>query len=90
MTAIIIPAHNEVAVIERTLTALLDQAGPDDEVIVVCNGCSDDTAAVARRFAERVTVLETEVPSKTNALNLGIVQPARFPGSMQMPTFLWA
>ena len=79
MTAIIIPAHNEVAVIERTLTALLDQAGPDDEVIVVCNGCSDDTAAVARRFAERVTVLETEVPSKTNALNLGDRAAGSFP-----------
>lgn len=75
MTAIIIPAHNEAAVIGQTLKGLLRQVGEGDEVIVVCNGCSDDTAGVARRFEPRVTVLETDVPSKTNALNLGDRQP---------------
>ena len=50
MTTIIIPAHNEAAVIGQTLQGLLRQAGEGDEVIVVCNGCSDDTAGVARRF----------------------------------------
>ena len=79
MTAVVIPAHNEAAVIERTLVALLGQATPEDEIIVVCNGCSDNTVGVARRFAPRVTVLETEVPSKTNALNLGDRQARSFP-----------
>lgn len=79
MTAVVIPAHNEAAVIEQTLVALLGQAAPEDEIIVVCNGCSDDTAGVARRFAPRVTVLETDVPSKTNALNLGDRQARSFP-----------
>jgi glycosyltransferase involved in cell wall biosynthesis len=79
VTAVVIPAHNEAAVIEQTLVALLGQAAPEDEIIVVCNGCSDDTAGVARRFAPRVTVLETDVPSKTNALNLGDRQARSFP-----------
>lgn len=79
MTAVVIPAHNEAAVIERTLVALLGQATPEDEIIVVCNGCSDSTAGVARRFAPRVRVLETEVPSKANALNLGDRQARSFP-----------
>ena len=79
MTAIIIPAHNEATVIAQTLTVLLRQVGDGDEVVVVCNGCSDDTAAVARRFAPRVTVLETDVPSKTNALNMGDRQARSFP-----------
>jgi glycosyltransferase involved in cell wall biosynthesis len=79
MTTIIIPAHNEATVIGQTLTALLRQVGEADEVIVVCNGCSDDTAGVARRFAPRVTVLETDVPSKTNALNLGDRHARSFP-----------
>jgi glycosyltransferase involved in cell wall biosynthesis len=35
MTAIIIPAHNEAAVIEQTLKGLLQQV-EGDEVIVVC------------------------------------------------------
>lgn len=38
MTAIIIPAHNEAAVIGQTLQGLLQQVGDDDQVIVVCNG----------------------------------------------------
>ena len=79
MTAIIIPAHNEAAVIEQTLKGLLRQVSEGDEVIVVCNGCSDDTAGVARRVASRVTVLETNVPSKTNALNLGDRRARSFP-----------
>jgi len=79
MTAIIIPAHNEAGVIAKTLTALLEQAGTEDEVIVVCNGCNDNTASLARSFAPRVTVLETDVPSKTNALNLGDRHANTFP-----------
>jgi glycosyltransferase involved in cell wall biosynthesis len=79
MTAIIIPAHNEAAVIGQTLQELLRQVGDNDQVIVVCNGCSDDTTMVARRFEPRVTVLETAVPSKTNALNLGDRRARSFP-----------
>ena len=57
MTAIIIPAHNEASVIANTLTALLSQVRDEDEVIVVSNGCNDNTAHVARQFSPRVTVL---------------------------------
>jgi glycosyltransferase involved in cell wall biosynthesis len=79
VTAIIVPAHNESTVIEQTLTRLLPQVSAGDEVIVVCNGCSDTTAEVARRFEPRVTVIETDVPSKTNALNLGDDAAKSFP-----------
>jgi len=69
--AVIIPAHNEAGVIARTLTALAPLAALEGvEVIVVCNGCQDDTASIARRFAG-VTVLETDRGSKPLALNLG-------------------
>lgn len=45
----IIPAYNEAAVIERTLYPLSEAAaGGFIELIVVCNGCSDATADVAR------------------------------------------
>lgn len=65
---IIIPAHNEAAVIDRTLHALdgVIRSGEVD-VIVSCNGCSDDTAERARAH-ESVVVLETDVPSKVAAL----------------------
>jgi glycosyltransferase involved in cell wall biosynthesis len=80
MTSIIIPAHNEESVIRRGLHAVLDGAAPGElEVIVVCNGCSDATAAVAGEFGTAVRVIETDVPSKSNALNLGDAAATRFP-----------
>jgi glycosyltransferase involved in cell wall biosynthesis len=69
--AIIIPAHNEAGVIAGTLHKLAPLLGnPGIDIIVVCNGCADDTAAIARRQSG-VTVLETSVSSKPSAMNLG-------------------
>lgn len=71
MISVIIPAHDEAAVIGRSLRAILNGVRHDElEIIVVCNGCSDNTAAVARSIAGPITVLETPVASKTHALNL--------------------
>jgi len=72
MALIIIPAHNESSVIQRCLRSWREaiQAG-EIEVIVVANGCTDDTAERAREFKPRVEVLETPVGSKTHALNMG-------------------
>lgn len=67
-------------VIERCLRSILADPRPDDlEVIVVCNGCSDDTARIAREFDDAVIVVETDVPSKSNALNLGDAAATKFP-----------
>ncbi|SDW53167.1 polymer biosynthesis protein, WecB/TagA/CpsF family [Arthrobacter sp. cf158] len=67
--AVIIPAHNEAAVIARTLDSLRDAlAWGTVEVIVACNGCTDSTASIASRFAG-VRVLHVEAASKTAALN---------------------
>lgn len=80
MISVIIPAHNESSVIARTLTAMTSGAEPGElEVIVVCNGCSDDTADVARRFGPPVRVIETGIASKTHALNLGDEAARAFP-----------
>jgi glycosyltransferase involved in cell wall biosynthesis len=80
MISIIIPAHNEAAVIARGLQALLAGAEPGElEIVVVCNGCTDNTADVARRFAPSIRVIETDVPSKTNALNMGDAIAQSFP-----------
>lgn len=69
--AVIIPAHDEAAVIERTLRTLAAAAGDGTlEVIVVPNGCSDDTAARARAFSG-VTVIELGPASKPIAMNAG-------------------
>ena len=48
MISVIVPAHNEGEYLARTLEALQVQDYSNYEVIVVCNGCSDNTAAIAR------------------------------------------
>ena len=70
--SILIPAHNEAAVIARCLDALFEDVCPGElEAVVVCNGCSDDTARVVRDSEHDVMVLESDVPSKPEALRMG-------------------
>lgn len=67
--SVIIPAHNEAAVIARTLQKLAPVVATGAiEVIVACNGCTDDTAAIAASFPG-VRVLEVSRASKIAALN---------------------
>ncbi len=78
--SVVIPAHNEEAVIGRCLTALLTDAPEGElEVLVVCNGCQDQTAQVARQTAPRSTVIEIPVASKVAALNAGDEMATYFP-----------
>lgn len=80
VTTVVIPAHNEAALIGDTLGFLLKDADPGEfAVVVACNGCTDDTAAIARGFGPAVTVVETDAASKTAALNLGDRHAAGFP-----------
>jgi glycosyltransferase involved in cell wall biosynthesis len=80
MISIVVPAHDEETVIRAGLTALTDGAAPGEvEVIVVCNGCRDGTAKVARAFGGPVRVIETDVASKPHALNLGDRAARGFP-----------
>ena len=51
---VLIPAHDESAVIEATLAHLQPQLGPEDRLWVVADNCSDDTAQIARRAGARV------------------------------------
>lgn len=80
VTSIVIPAHNEGRVIGRLLDALLADtsvSGPD--IVVVCNGCTDDTARVAGGRGDRVRVVEIPTPSKHRALRVGDEHARGFP-----------
>ncbi len=80
MISVVIPAHNESAVIGRLLDGLLSDAKPDEfDITVVANGCTDDTATVAASFGDTVNVLTTPVPSKFAALRLGDERAQGFP-----------
>jgi glycosyltransferase involved in cell wall biosynthesis len=80
MISVIVPAHNEAGVIGRTLQAMTEDVKPAElEIIVICNGCTDDTAGIARRFGGVVKVLETPIAGKALALNLGDGAAIGFP-----------
>lgn len=49
-TVVIVPAHDEEAVLEETLRSLVPELGPRGEILVVADNCTDDTAEIARRM----------------------------------------
>lgn len=80
MISIVVPAHNEGSVIARTLSQWVTAPLSEEiGVVVVCNGCTDDTATIARRFEPTVHVVESEIASKIHALNLGEQMSSGFP-----------
>lgn len=67
--SVAIPAHNEAAIIRRTLDALLvGFAQGELDVVVSCNGCTDGTADIVRSSWPSVQVIEVEKASKPAAL----------------------
>ncbi len=78
--SVVIPAHNEQAVILSGLDALFEGfADGELDVVVVCNGCTDGTAEVARSSGHRVTVVELQTASKPAALREGDSRATVFP-----------
>ncbi|MEZ0447902.1 glycosyltransferase family 2 protein [Cellulomonas sp. ICMP 17802] len=78
MTSIVIPAHNEASSIGANLDALLAGAVHGEfEIVVVANGCTDTTAAVAR--ARGVAVIDLAEPGKAGALDAGDAATSSYP-----------
>lgn len=69
--SVVIPAHQEERVIAANLVALTKDAEPGEmDVVVVCNGCTDRTADVARAVPG-VRVADLSEPGKPGALRHG-------------------
>lgn len=78
--SVVIPAHDEAAAIRRCLDGLLAGFQPGElDVLVVCNGCSDETAALARSSGHPVRVIELSAASKPAALRVGDLAASAFP-----------
>lgn len=52
--SVIIPCLNDAELLDRALTSLTAQTIPADEILVVDNGSTDDSAAVAKNHGARV------------------------------------
>jgi hypothetical protein len=78
--SVVVPAHNEAHVIGRLLAQLVSSAYPGElDVIVVANGCTDETAKVAAAFGPPVRVLSIPNASKREALVAGNREARDFP-----------
>lgn len=78
--SVVIPAHDEEAVIGRCLAALRSGAEAGDlEIVVVANGCTDATVQLARSLAPEATVVDLAEASKVAALNAGDCAATVFP-----------
>ncbi|TLP65273.1 MULTISPECIES: glycosyltransferase family 2 protein [Pseudomonas] len=71
--AVLVPAHDEAAVIRTTLASITPQLREGDRLLVVADNCADDTAALARAFgAEVVERNDTQHRGKGYALDHGV------------------
>ena len=55
---ILIPAHNEAQIITECLNSLLPQLSSNEQVIVIADNCTDNTAYIVRK--QGITVIERE------------------------------
>lgn len=69
--SVIIPCYNEEAFIGQAIGSVIDQSRPADEIIVVDDGSTDRSAAIARSFGEPVKVLSGAGEGAPKARNFG-------------------
>lgn len=71
MIIALVPAYNEAESIRDTIESLLAQTRPLDRIVIIPNGCTDDTADIAREYPVQVLELPRLEHRKSEALNRG-------------------
>lgn len=69
--SVILPTYNRAALIGETIDSLLAQSRQPDEILVIDDGSTDDTADVLSRHPE-LRVVRTENGGKAKALNMAL------------------
>lgn len=80
MISVVIPAYNASGTLREAVESALEQGPEIGEVIIIVNGCTDDTMGVSTRLREedgRVIIVESQ-KGKVPARNKGF-ETARFP-----------
>jgi len=70
--SVVIPAYNAGQYIGRALDSVLGQTQKADEIIVVDDGSTDETAAIVAKYADRVKYIRQENRGASAARNTGI------------------
>ncbi len=71
-TTVIISTFQRATMLRRCLDSVMADLGDHDHLLVVNDGSTDDTSAVARSFGPRVTLLECTNGGKPAAVNLAL------------------
>ena len=72
--SVVIPAWNAARYIGDAIDSVLSQSVQPDEVIVVNDGSTDDTAACVRKFGTRIALIEQSTAGAAAARNRGIAE----------------
>jgi glycosyltransferase involved in cell wall biosynthesis len=70
--SVVIPTYNRADLLPRAIASALEQTRAPDEVIVVDDGSTDDTAAGCRAWADRIRYLSVPNGGVSAARNAGI------------------
>lgn len=68
----LLPAHNEAESIAATVCALRAQTRIPDEIIVICDNCTDATAEIASDHGATVWATSGNTHKKAGALNFAL------------------
>ena len=71
-TTVLVPTWQRATMLRRCLESVLADLGDGDRVLVVSDGSTDDTGAVARSFGPRVRFVERPNGGKAAAINTGL------------------
>jgi cellulose synthase/poly-beta-1,6-N-acetylglucosamine synthase-like glycosyltransferase len=70
---VLMPAHNEALVIENSIKSVLSQLDGCDQLLVVADNCTDDTARIAKDLGAKVIERSNQVQrGKGYALDYGL------------------
>jgi glycosyltransferase involved in cell wall biosynthesis len=74
MLSVVVPVFNRAQLLPRTLASLLAQTRPADEILVVDDGSTDGSAAVAESFGSPVRVIRQANQGPAVARNRGLAE----------------
>jgi glycosyltransferase involved in cell wall biosynthesis len=74
-TSVVLPVHNAAATVGETIASVQSQTTDDWELIIVCNGCTDDSIDIARAAATSDSRIRVDIlvgASVVDASNLAL------------------